>query len=70
MTDAQCVENQRLTGELVEVTRQRDALTITLATLKAELESGIDGGEECRGRDSQLTGWIRLIDEARNKRGS
>lgn len=30
------------------------------ATLSEELIDDIDGGEECRGRDSQLTRWIEM----------
>lgn len=40
-----------------------DLLKAGLDLLKAELEAAVDGGVECRGRDAQLTGWIRMIEE-------
>lgn len=30
--------------------------------LSEEIRDAIDGGEECRGRDSQLTEWIKKAD--------
>lgn len=38
--------------------------TKQLKEMKKELEGEIDGGEECHGRDSQLSRWIETVDEA------
>lgn len=38
-----------------------------LAVLIEQLNDSIDGGEECRGRDTQLTRWIELAEFALGK---
>lgn len=35
-----------------------------LIDMKKEMESEIDGGEECLGRDQQLSRWIECIENA------
>lgn len=36
-----------------------------LETLRADILSEIDGGDECRGRDSQLTEWAERVSALR-----
>lgn len=42
-------------------TKQHNVLAITVQHAVEELESQIDGGEECRGRDADISTVIRIL---------
>lgn len=44
--------------------RQRENLLNNLMDASEWLEDQIDGGDECRGRDSTISGHIRAIESA------
>ncbi len=52
---------RRKTGEIPADSDIHHLLGI-LEDVRDELENAIDGGEECRGYDSWLSGLIRMID--------
>lgn len=37
-----------------------------ISALISDLHASIDGGEECRGRDSQISGWICMAEKTRS----
>jgi len=52
-----------ISGDLPSRQYFAEALT-RLCAIRQEIAGEIDGGEECRGRDSQLTGWCNELDKA------
>jgi hypothetical protein len=54
-------ERVKADGYLIAAARK---MLDTLLTLETEVIAAIDGGEECRGRDAQLSAWAYRIGNA------